>query len=113
MIGASSFVGKHFIGKFSGEEIIATYNNNKLKNAIRFILLAEELFEFLLKERSKCLKSDINIKTCKFNSFNLGEEWPVDVSMDVSKLMDSSNMVFMTPELACEKIVKTYFKERV
>lgn len=70
------------------------------------------MFEFLLKERSKCLKSDINIKTCKYN-FDLGEEWSVHVSMDVSKLMKSFDMVLMTPEQACEKIVKSYFKERV
>lgn len=72
-----------------------------------------ELLDILLKERSKYLVSEINIKTCKFNSFDLGEEWPLDVSMDVSKLKNLINMVFMTPELACEKIVKSYYKERV
>jgi dTDP-4-dehydrorhamnose reductase len=94
--------------QFSKSNYSGVYHLGGLESYTRL-----ELLELLIKERSKYLESSINIKTCKFNSFNLGEEWPVDVSMDVSKLMDSSNMVFMTPELACEKIVKTYFKERV
>lgn len=69
-----------------------------------------ELLELLLNERSKYFESEINITTCKFNSFDLGEEWPVDVSMDVNKLMNTINMAWMTPKMACEIIVKSYLK---
>jgi len=67
-----------------------------------------ELLQLLIQERSKYFETEINIETCKFNSFNLGEEWPVDVSMNSRKLMKIINRDWMTPQMACEKIVRSY-----
>jgi len=68
-----------------------------------------ELLELLLKERSKYLESKITINPCSFNSFDLGgEEWPVDVSLDVRKLMKKINKKWMTPQIACMYIVESF-----
>ncbi len=104
---------------YVGDVVDVLYQFSKSKNTgIYHLGGAEaytrlELLELLLKERSKYLESEIHIIPCEFNSFDLGEEWPVDVSMDVSKLMKTINMVWMTPKMACEKIVRSYFKEGI
>jgi dTDP-4-dehydrorhamnose reductase len=67
-----------------------------------------ELLEIFLKVREKYTISNINIETCKFNSFDLGEDWPVDVSMNVDKLISSTKKLLMSPEEACERIMKSY-----
>jgi dTDP-4-dehydrorhamnose reductase len=67
-----------------------------------------ELLKILIKERSKFITSRIDIQTCKFNSFDLGEEWPVDVSLNVEKIIKSTNIKFMSPIKACQLILKSY-----
>jgi dTDP-4-dehydrorhamnose reductase len=67
-----------------------------------------ELLQILIKARRKFKISNINIETCKFNSFDLGEKWPLDVSMNVAKLKSTYNKLLMTPQEACEKIISSY-----
>jgi len=66
------------------------------------------LLELLLKERKKYVDEEINVTLCAFNSFDLGEKWPVDVSLDVRELMKRVNIAWTTPKSACKKIVKLY-----
>ena len=91
--------------QFSKSEHIGLYH---LGGAEAYTRL--ELLEILLEERSKYLETEINITPREFNSFDLGEEWPVDVSLDVSKLIKTVNIDLMTPKIACERIVKSYLK---
>ena len=46
-IGASSFVGKNFMDKYSDKEIIATYNTRKIKDGIHFNALTADLNEVI------------------------------------------------------------------
>lgn len=91
------------IYQFSKSERKGIYNLGGQKAYTRL-----ELLKILMKERSKFIKSRIDIQTCKFNSFDLGEEWPVDVSLNVEKIIKSTNIEFMSPIKACELIVKSY-----
>ncbi len=65
-----------------------------------------EFLDTLMKEVKSKTECDINIIPCSIDDFPLNEKRPKDVSMNPSKLVNTTGIKLITVEESCEKIVK-------
>tara|TARA_A100001015_G_scaffold180978_1_gene201449 strand:+ start:8067 stop:8957 length:891 start_codon:yes stop_codon:yes gene_type:complete len=73
-----------------------------------------EIFKKLNKEYFQFQKRKVNLIICKFNDLNKNyEKWPLNTSMNMTKLNKALNINYMSLNKALNHTVKIYFKTKV